>query len=375
MRILHAETGRHLYGGARQVALLMIGLEARGVESILLCCKGSVLARAVGRRARMLAPSLAGDLDLRLPLHLALALRRFRPDLIHAHSRRGVDYWAGLVAVLTGTPAVITRRVDNPEGAWLARAKYRCYDRVITVSQGVREVLVAQGLSAHNVVCVPDGVEPPPYGRSCERHWFLREFDLDASHRVIATIAQLIPRKGHRVLLEALPEVIGEFPDLRVLLFGRGPLEGELKRLCLRYDLSSHVRFVGFRMDLDRVLPCLDLVVHPAVMEGLGLSLLEAAAARIPIVAVSAGGVPEIVQDGVTGLLVPPADPKRLAAAIVRLLRQRETARALGNAGRNLVCRNFSVAKMVEGNLQVYRDVLAARWGRGAPESCRWLHP
>jgi glycosyltransferase involved in cell wall biosynthesis len=375
MKILHAETGRHLYGGALQVALLVNGLEARGCGNLLLCPEGSAVGLAVQGRSRVVAPRLAGELDPRLPLRLMHAVRLFQPHLIHTHSRRGADYWGGIVAALTGTPAVVSRRVDNPEPVLLARAKYRCYDRVISISQRIRELLLAAGMPAEKVVCVHSGIDTERYGRSCDRQWFLREFGLEESQRVLAAIAQFIPRKGHRVLVEALPEVVREFPDLRVLLFGRGPLEGELKQLCHRYGLLPHVRFTGFRTDLERILPCLDLVVHPAVMEGLGLSLLEAAAARIPIVAASAGGVPEIVQDGVTGLLVPPADPKRLAAAIVRLLRQRETARALGNAGRDLVCRNFSVAKMVEGNLQVYRDVLAARWGRGAPESCRWLHP
>jgi glycosyltransferase involved in cell wall biosynthesis len=303
------------------------------------------------------------------------AVRSFQPHLIHTHSRRGADYWGGIVAAITGTPAVVSRRVDNPESVLLARAKYQCYDRVISISEGVRKVLLAAGVPAHKVVCVPSGIDTERYGRPCDRQWFLREFGLEESHRVLAAIAQLIPRKGHRVLLEALPEVIGEFPALRVLLFGRGPLEGEMKQLCDRFGLSSHVRFVGFRTDLERVLPCLDLVVHPAAMEGLGLSLLEAAAAGIPIVAARAGGVPEIVQDGVTGFLVPPANPKSLAAAIVRLLKQRETARALGNAGRAFIRRNFSVAAMVEGNLWVYREVLAERRGREVPESCRWLHP
>jgi glycosyltransferase involved in cell wall biosynthesis len=265
--------------------------------------------------------------------------------------------------------------VDNPEPVLLARAKYRCYDRVISISQRIREVLLAAGVPADKIVCVPSGIDTERYGRSCDRQWFLREFGLEESHRVLAAIAQLIPRKGHRVLLEALPEVIGEFPDLRVLLFGRGPLEAELKELCRRRGVSTQVVFAGFRPDLDRVLPCLDLVVHPAVMEGLGLSLLEAAAAGIPIVAARVGGVPEIVQDGVTGLLVPPADPRSLTVAIVRVLRQRELARALGDAGRDFVWRNFSVAAMVEGNLNVYRHVLAGRRGREAPESCRWLHP
>jgi glycosyltransferase involved in cell wall biosynthesis len=375
MKILHAETGQHLYGGPLQVALLVKGLKARGCGNLLLCPRGSAVGRAVQGRCRILAPRLAGDLDPRLPLNLMCALRSFQPHLIHIHSRRGADYWGGIVAALNGTPAVVSRRVDNPEPVALARVKYRCYDRVISISQRIREVLLAAGVPVEKIVCVPSGIHTERYGRSCDRQWFLREFGLEESQRVLAAIAQFIPRKGHRVVMEALPEVIGEFPDLRVLLFGRGPLEGELKKLCHRHGLSSHVRFAGFRTDLERVLPCLDLVVHPALMEGLGLSLLETAAAGIPIVASRVGGIPEIVQDGVTGVLVPPADPKSLASAIVRLLRQRETARAFGNAGRDFFRRNFSVAKMVEGNLRVYCDVLAGRRRRGLPGSCRWLHP
>jgi len=298
MKILHAETGRHLYGGAFQVALLLKGLEARGCENLLLCAEESAVGLTVQGRRRVVAPRLAGDLDPRLALHLIGAVRSFQPHLIHTHSRRGADYWGGIVAAITGTPAVVSRRVDNPEPVLLARAKYRCYERVISISQRVREVLLAAGVPADKVVCVPSGIDTERYGRPCDRQWFLREFALEESHRVLAAIAQLIPRKGHRVLLEALPEVIGEFPDLRVLLFGRGRLEGELKELCRRYRLLSHVRFAGFRTDLERVLPCLELVVHPAILEGLGLSLLEAAAAGIPIIAARAGGVPEIVRPG-----------------------------------------------------------------------------
>jgi len=375
MKILHAETGQHLYGGALQVALLVDGLEARGCENLLLCCKGGALEGAVQPQIRVFAPRLAGALDPRLPFRLAQAVRAFRPHLIHTHCRRGGDYWGGIVAALTGTPAVVSRRVDNPEPVPLARTKYRCYDRVIAISEGVRKVLLEEGVPADKVVCVPSGIDTERYRRSCDRQWLLREFGLEKSHRVLGAIGQLIPRKGHRVLLEALPEVIREFRDLRVLLFGRGPLQGELEQLCHRYGLSPHVRFAGFRTDLERVLPCLDLVVHPATMEGLGLSLLEAAAAGIPVVATRVGGIPEIVEDGVNGLLVLPEDRQALAAAVLRLLRQPDMARRLGEAGRELVGRNFSVTRMVEGNLQVYREVLAAKGTRKTAESCRWLHP
>jgi glycosyltransferase involved in cell wall biosynthesis len=118
------------------------------------------------------------------------------------------------------------------------------------------------------------------------------------------------------------------------------------------------VTFAGFRTDLPQILPCLDLVVHPALMEGLGISLLQAAAAGEPIVAVAAGGMPEVVRDGVNGLLVPPADSPALAAAINRLLADPGLRRRFGAAGKELVREKFSVAGMVEGNLQVYWQLL-----------------
>ena len=122
---------------------------------------------------------------------------------------------------------------------------------------------------------------------------------------------------------------------------------------------QEQVRLAGFRDDLDRVLPCLDLVVHPAEMEGLGVSLLQAAAAGVPLIGTAVGGIPEVVRHEESGLLIPPADEAALAEAVIALLRNPERARALGRAGRALVEREFSVASMVKGNMAVYRALLA----------------
>jgi glycosyltransferase involved in cell wall biosynthesis len=121
------------------------------------------------------------------------------------------------------------------------------------------------------------------------------------------------------------------------------------------------VRLAGFREDLPGVLPCLDLVVHPATMEGLGVSLLQAASAGVPIVASNAGGMPEAVRDGLNGLLVPPGDVAALGAAVGRLLRQPALAKRMGRAGRVLMRSEFSIDVMVEGNLTVYRELLTER--------------
>ena len=175
---------------------------------------------------------------------------------------------------------------------------------------------------------------------------------------MIGVIAQLIPRKGHRLLIEAMPLILKECPHVRVLFFGRGPLEASLKAMIRDRDLTDRVALGGFRDDLQRILPCLDLVVHPALMEGMGVSLLQASCAGVPIVASRVGGIPEAVQEGVTGYLVPPSDVSALAEAIIQILKSPDRRRAMGLSGRQWVENYFSEDRMVEGNLAVYQDLL-----------------
>jgi glycosyltransferase involved in cell wall biosynthesis len=162
------------------------------------------------------------------------------------------------------------------------------------------------------------------------------------------------------VLLQALPGLLEAFPEVQVIFFGQGPLEDKLRRQARQAGLADRVTFAGFRTDLPQILPCLDLVVHPALMEGLGISLLQAAGAGVPIVAVNAGGMPEVVRDGINGLLVPPGDSAALAAAIRRLLSDRPLMQRMGQAGRALVASEFSIDRMVEGNLRVYGELCAS---------------
>jgi len=361
VKVLHVEAGRHLYGGGLQVAYLLEGLGRHGVESVLVCPRGSALAaRLRGWGGRIHEIPMRGDLDLGLIWRLARIIRRERPDVVHLHSRRGADLLGGIVARLSGVKTVLSRRVDNPEASFVARWKYRLYHRVITISEGIRQVLLAEGVDPGRLVCVRSAVSPESYRVHCERDWFRASFDLAAGATVLAVIAQLIPRKGHRYLLQVLPGLCTDFPQLQLIFFGQGPEEAALRRQVAAAGLEERVCFAGFRTDLPRILPCLDLVVHPALMEGLGIALLQAAGAGVPIVAVNAGGMPEVVRDGSNGLLVPPGDSAALDVAIRRLLSDRPLMLRMGQAGTALIKAEFSIEHMVEGNLQVYRELCAA---------------
>lgn len=358
MKILHVEAGRHYYGGARQVAHILEGLAARGVDNLLACPTGSAIAQAAAPYAQVVEIPMGGDADLPMAWRLARLIRATRPDVAHLHSRRGADTWGGLAARLTGTPCVLSRRVDNPEAPWLVALKYRLYDHVITISEGIRQVLLAEGLAPDMVSCVRSAVDAAPYLAPVDGAAFRAEFGLPADALVVGVVAQLIPRKGHRHLLAALPPLLERFPTLHVVFFGQGPLAAELKATCATPPLAGRVHLAGFRRDLPHWLGGLDVLVHPADMEGLGVSLLQAAAGGVPVIASRAGGLPEAVADGLTGLLVPPGDVPALGAALARLLADPALGRQMGAAGRARILAEFSVEAMVAGNLAVYERVL-----------------
>lgn len=361
MKIVHVETGHNLYGGALQVAYLLRGLRDMypNVQNVLVCPPGSAIADAAQECAhKVVTLPMKGDLDIGFVLRLRCVLRQERPNILHLHSRRGADLWGGIAGRLCKIPTLLTRRVDNSEPrSWVA-FKYRMYDHVATISNGVRDVLLDQGLSPTKVTCVHSATDTDLYHPGGDRAWFNKEFGLAQDDVVAAVIAQLIDRKGHRFLFDALPCLVNRHPNLRVLIFGKGPIELELRHQVARLSLEKCVIFAGFRMDIDRILPCLDMVIHPALIEGLGVSLLQAAACEVPIIASNAGGMPEVVRHEHNGLLVPSGDANALQGAVERLILDVDLRRAMGYNGRALVTQEFSISQMTSGNHEIYQRML-----------------
>lgn len=359
MKILHIESGRFLYGGGMQVLYLMEGLARRGIDNLLACPTGAHIAGPARAHGRVVEMPMHGDPDIGLVFRLRRLIAREQPDLIHVHSRRGADLWGGLAALFTGTPCVLSRRVDNPEARILAAAKYPLYNHVVTISEGIRQVLIGTGVATDRISCVRSAITAQPYLRDYDKAAYRAALGLPADTPLLGMVAQLIGRKGHRYLLAALHDILPRHPGLQVLIFGRGPLDGELRQAIADQGLGDRVRMMGFVDNLAETLGCLDVLAHPADMEGLGVSLLQASAARVPIVASRAGGIPEAVRNGENGLLIEPGDVAGLAAALNHLLDNPALRERMGEAGRALMLREFSVDAMCEGNLAVYRRVLS----------------
>lgn len=353
---MHVEAGRHLYGGARQVGELIAGLAEQGVANTLVCAPEQPLAAEVPA-ADVIRLPMAGDLDIALLARLRREIARVGPDVVHVHSRRGADLYGGWASRLQGRPAVLTRRVDAIETWPIARLKYRPYRFVVAISRAVEAQLTdTLGLDRSKLRVIPSAVDtrrfqPDPAARAR----LIQEFALAADASIVGVAAQLIERKGHRWLFECLPALLRRHAGLCVLCFGRGPLDRRLKRQVTAMGLQAHVHFAGFRADLPQLLPGLDVLAHPARREGLGLALLEAMSCGVPVVAAPSGGIPDIVDSGVEGLLVPLEDRDEWIQAIDALLTDPARRARMGAAGRERVQRDHGIDLMASRYLDLYR--------------------
>ena len=348
-----------------QVYYLATALAVKGIQSLVVTPDGSPLHKLLhDADIPVSGVRFAGDLDLSLVWKLAGIIRAYKPDIVHVHSRRGADT-LGLVGWLCGGKhkgkLIVSRRVDDPlPASAITRWRYQQIpDRVIAVSQGIRRELIAAGIAPQQVEQVYSAIRFTDYQVAADRQELKAELGIDARH-VVAVIAQLIERKGHRYLIQAAPEILQQNPDTAFLFIGDGELRAKLEAQVADAGLSNSFFFTGYREDVGRLLNLVDLLVHPATMEGFANVAMQAMAASIPVVSSAVGGMPESVIDGETGLLVPPRDSHALALAVNRLIGDEALRANLGDTGRKRVEANFSIERTLERTLEVYQSVLGA---------------
>jgi glycosyltransferase involved in cell wall biosynthesis len=258
---------------------------------------------------------------------------------------------------LAKPPLVAARRVDfHLRGGALSRWKYRQVDCFICVSEAIRRMLIADGIPEHRVVTVNEGidlerVEAAPPAKLHEELW------LPHHAPIVGNVAALVPHKGQRHLVEAAALVVRHVPDARFVIVGEGELRSALERQIKDRHLEKHVLLAGFRPDVLSVHKAFDVFVMSSVTEGLGTSLLDAMACGKPVVATTAGGIPEVVKHGDTGLLVPPRDHEAMAEALVTMLKDSALRQRMGEAARALVREKFSADRMVQDTVRVYQRV------------------
>ena len=360
---LHVDTARTWRGGQNQVLLTVNGLRSIGERAALVAHPDGELRRRAAEGLDLIPIAPRTEMDLTAAWRFSRVIKRLAPDVIHAHDPHGVAM-ASLALSLGSSTAhgreprlVASRRVDfHFKGNSFSRWKYRQVDAFIAASEAIRQMLVADGVPAERTVTVHEGIDvdhvvaAPPVNVH-EAFW------LPHQAPVVGNVAALVPHKGQRYLVDAAHLVVQDVPDARFIILGEGELREHLEKQVHEHHLEKHVLLPGFRTDVLGCIKGFDLFVMSSVTEGLGTSLLDAMACGRPIVATRAGGIPEIVEDGVNGALVPPRDAASLAAAIVRALKDEGWRRRMGEAGLARVHERFTVDRMVSETAAVYKRI------------------
>jgi glycosyltransferase involved in cell wall biosynthesis len=389
------------YGGTEiHLRGLVTGLDRAHFDpTVLLSANAAmdVLAKELGEAGVEVGvlPTVGCRFDLPGIVDLARVIRAQRADIIHVQMPTPMGGFAAVLAArLAGVPVVVStdhshayhlRSVTGLRGHVLratARLRFRLSDRAIAVSAGQQasftEVL---GVRPDKLTAIPNGIDPDRYAHGNGGSAVRRELGVPGSAPVAGMVTSYAEYERTEDFIRAADHVAAVLHAAHFLIAGdQHPVVGsgdaarmraDLERLAEAFGLSDRVHFLGYRTDMPPIMAALDVFVLPARYKSFGLVLLEAMASELPVVATAAGGIPEIVRNDETGLLVPPLDPRELGMAMIRVMTNKEEALGMGQRGRHRVEQLFTENEMIDRTTNLYQLLLARRSGRTTLESAR----
>ena len=373
LKVLHIIGGGEFGGAERHILNLARTVDPRAVE-ITVCCLFSApfAGIATGAGIRAFAVPMRHRFDFGVVKKLAEKIREGGFGLIHTHGVRA-NLLGRLAARQVGQKKVITTvhsllERDYPgffsslANGLVERSTRSLTDHFITVSQGLKDKLVAGDVPADKITVIYNGIVPEEFSPPVEPGAALQEMGFAPHTPVVGIVARLHEVKGHRYFLEAAREVLTARPDTRFVVVGDGPCRSALQEMACRLEIAGQVTFTGFVKDVRPLMSGLTLLVVSSLWEGFGLTAVEAMALGVPVVATEVGGLPEVVLHGETGMLVPPANTPALAKGILWMLDHPEATMEMAEKGRKSVLERFSAPVMARRTEELYRRV--AGWER-----------
>ena len=359
---LHIDTARTWRGGQGQVLHTVMGLRALRHRTALVAHPEGELFRRMSEGTDLIPLAPRNEIDLAAAWRLSRVLKQLRPDVVHAHDPHGVAMAATALSIVSLSPSpalVASRRIEFRIGHnSFSRWKYDRVDRFIAISEAVRERLIEDGIKREKTTVVHEGVDverivhlPPANVHGA--------FFLPTHAPVVGNIGALVAQKGQHHLVDAAAIVVKRIPDVRFVILGEGELRAALEEQIKRKHLERHVFLAGFRADALELLKGFDVFALSSLHEGMCTSLVDAMAASKAAVATAVGGVPEVLDDGETGYLVPAHDHNAMAERIIQLLKDDKLRTRMGETALRRARERFTVERMVAGTVAVYNTVRA----------------
>lgn len=363
VKIVHLIPSLKFGGAEREVAHLCSLLNQHGYPSEVVCLYeggpfGEFLIKQ-GIPVRILNFSNHSPFPWRF-FHLVSWLRRHPMDIAHVH----LVNWATIAARLGGAKAVFL----TEHGLSLFKRRHHIlFDRfcllftnkVITVAKAIRDLRIKRwGIPEEKLYYLPNSIDLKRFDFEIDPIEFKRNLHIPEDDRVVLSVGSLLPVKGHEYLVTASSLILKTVPNTTFLIAGDGSLMDTLQEQARTLGVHQKYKFLGYRKDVEHLLKVADVYVLPSLREGTSLALLEAMASRVPVVATRVGGNPELIEDGISGILVPPRDPIQLAEAIQKLLGDLTLRRRLSARAREVVEQKFSEDHILQKLLSLYRGVL-----------------
>ncbi|MBI5328275.1 MAG: glycosyltransferase family 4 protein [Deltaproteobacteria bacterium] len=357
--ILHTESSKGWGGQENRTLKESIGLKKMGERIIIACPSDSKLAKAgADNGIEIRTVSMESSISPSAIFSLLKIIKQENVNIVCTHS--GKDSMLGAIAgrLSKMKPKIVrTRHLALPI---TSKITYSILPhKVVTVSEYVRKYLVEEkGISADKVVSIPTGVDLERFNPDIVKPVSREDLKIPSDAIIVGTIAMLRRKKGHHTLLDAIPLVLKEFPKTIFLFVGNGPQKENIEKKIIELGIGGNVKLVGLRKDVPEILKTIDLFVLPTLQEALGTSFLEAMAMRKPVIGTKVGGVPEVVNDGVSGMLVEPENPDALAHAIINIFKDRDRMNKIGDEGRMQVENKYSVDVMVKKLYDFYKSII-----------------
>ncbi len=353
--ILHTESSLGLGGQEMRIMAEARWLLDHGWGVLIACQPESrLLGKAREAALPVVTVTMRGPLDVRAGATLRRLMKDRGAALVHTHS--SIDSWLATLAAKTLSLPVVRGRHVSIRVPRRRALIYRLADRVITSGEAIRQVVSAAGVRPERIVSVPAGVDTRRFHPGVSGTAVREELGLAGP--VVGLVAMLRGSKGHRFFLEAAREILRALPGVRFLIVGDGIGFEDVRRRVREMGLEQAVIMTGFRSDIPEVMAALDVLVLPSIKsEATSQVIPQALAVGTPVVATATGGIPEIVRDGETGRLVPPADSRALAEAIISLLQDPARGRRMAEAGQALVRTGYTMEQMMARTTAVYAEL------------------
>lgn len=376
LRILHVIGGGEFGGAEQHIINLLTSFPKDVVEATVVCFYDALFASTLREEGiPVIALTQYGRFDFRLYFGLQQIIRDYQPDIIHTHGVKAnfLTRLASIGSQKIGVTTVHSNLRFDYQGtltylvaSLMERSTRRFNTHYIAISRALQDILHHQGISKEQTSLIYNGIPLADFQkhelRESHRESLLLEWDLPQDAFVFGTVCRFVPVKGLPYLIQGFHDVAKEDPDdkhrYRLVLIGDGPERNSLEQLVHSLGLNERVRFTGFRKDVPDCLHALDTFVHSSLYEGMGYTIIEAMASRVPVIATNVGGVGEVVFADKTGILVKEASADELCNAMLRLASDSSLRNKLVRQANELVESTFTIEIMAKQTLALYRELM-----------------